>query len=245
MKYFIDTEFHEYKKKGIDTIELISIGIVNENGKEYYAVCNEFDVKSAWNNEWLKENVLKPIFNELLEKDELILYHAENVYCWNRRRLKQLINKYGKTNKEIAGEIIKFVNPYAENRKCKWCATDHVFYKSGNETDKYQHITKPDSKLVGEIETNQISVDKKIDFYAYYADYDWVVFCWLFGRMIDLPKGFPMFCMDLMQMMKERNLTEEWRIKVCPAPKKEHDALADARWNMKLYKRIINYEHFS
>jgi hypothetical protein len=25
----------------------------------------------------------------------------------------------------------------------------------------------------------------KPEFYGYYSDYDWVVFCWLFGRMIE------------------------------------------------------------
>ena len=25
-------------------------------------------------------------------------------------------------------------------------------------------------------------------FFGWYASYDWVVFCWIFGRMIDLPK---------------------------------------------------------
>lgn len=33
MKYFLDTEFHEDGK----TIDLISIGIVAEDGREYYA----------------------------------------------------------------------------------------------------------------------------------------------------------------------------------------------------------------
>lgn len=41
------------------------------------------------------------------------------------------------------------------------------------------------------------------EIYAYYADYDWVVFCSLFGRMIDLPHGFPMYCKDLKQSLDE------------------------------------------
>src|SRR5688500_2673686 len=32
------------------------------------------------------------------------------------------------------------------------------------------------------------------EFWAYFADYDWVILCQLYGRMIDLPKGWPMFC---------------------------------------------------
>lgn len=38
------------------------------------------------------------------------------------------------------------------------------------------------------------------EFWAYYADYDWVIFCQLFGAMIDLPEGWPMFCRDIKQM---------------------------------------------
>ena len=49
MKYYLDTEFHEYKKNGIDTIELISIGIVAEDGREYYAISKDFNLKEAWN----------------------------------------------------------------------------------------------------------------------------------------------------------------------------------------------------
>src|SRR5690349_13344625 len=32
---------------------------------------------------------------------------------------------------------------------------------------------------------------EKPEFWGYYSDYDWVVFCQLFGRMIDLPKDYP------------------------------------------------------
>ena len=52
MKYFYDTEFIEDGS----TIELISIGVVAEDGREYYAVSTEFDAAAA--NEWVRENVL-------------------------------------------------------------------------------------------------------------------------------------------------------------------------------------------
>ncbi len=41
---------------------------------------------------------------------------------------------------------------------------------------------------------------EKAQFWGYYSDYDWVAFCQLFGSMVDLPKGYPMFCMDLKQL---------------------------------------------
>lgn len=74
--------------------------------------------------------------------------------------------------------------------------------------------------------------------WGFFADYDWIVLCQLFGTMMQLPPWFPKFCMDLKQSMVERGLSSEWKRTVCPDPKDEHHALADARWNRDLYKAI-------
>ncbi len=66
----------------------------------------------------------------------------------------------------------------------------------------------------------------KPEFWGYYADYDWVVFCQIFGAMLDLPKGWPMYCRDIKQRCAERGDPQ--------LPKQdstEHNALNDARWN--------------
>lgn len=243
MKYFLDTEFLEgTQKKWFGqtklTIDLISIGIVAEDDREYYAISKDFNLKEAWNRYdlvkysfrdfgltpnykkvyWIRDNVLKPIFIELRAKEveEYNIAQRRNVvldfptYSFCFREFKRLLNKYGKTNKQIAGEIKDF-------------------------------IEKPPGIY------HQITLDKN-QFYGYFADYDWVVFCWLFGRMIDLPKGFPMYCIDLKQ---ELDRIQEIRfgltlykgslandIKTLPDyPKQtnEHNALADARWNRQLY----------
>lgn len=52
MRYFFDTEFIE---NGL-TIDLISIGVVDENGREYYAISTEFDPDKA--GAWVRANVL-------------------------------------------------------------------------------------------------------------------------------------------------------------------------------------------
>src|SRR5258708_2885453 len=52
MRYWMDCEFIEDGH----TIELISIGIVAEDGREYYAQSGEFDRRNA--SDWVKENVL-------------------------------------------------------------------------------------------------------------------------------------------------------------------------------------------
>jgi hypothetical protein len=36
---------------------------------------------------------------------------------------------------------------------------------------------------------NLVGDDPAPEFWGYYADYDWVVFCQIFGTMVDLPKG--------------------------------------------------------
>jgi hypothetical protein len=71
------------------------------------------------------------------------------------------------------------------------------------------------------------------EFWAYYADYDWVALCQLFGRMVDLPKGWPMFCRDLIQTIKAGIIPKESLPK--QDARSEHDALADAQWNREVW----------
>jgi hypothetical protein len=78
--------------------------------------------------------------------------------------------------------------------------------------------------------------DDAPEFWGYYADYDWVVFCWLFGAMVDLPKGWPMYCRDLKQWSDQIGAPK------FEAPKGEHNALADARWNKSLYEHLITFK---
>ncbi|HEY2762631.1 MAG TPA: polyadenylate-specific 3'-exoribonuclease AS [Pseudonocardiaceae bacterium] len=52
MRFFYDCEFIEDG----ETIELISIGVVDEKGREYYAVSTEFDPQRA--GDWVRSRVL-------------------------------------------------------------------------------------------------------------------------------------------------------------------------------------------
>jgi len=72
------------------------------------------------------------------------------------------------------------------------------------------------------------------EFWAYYADYDWVVLCQLYGRMIDLPKGWPMYCRDVKQLCDEAGNPQ--LIKQTEGP--EHNALADAIWTKKAWEHL-------
>lgn len=246
MRYYLDTEFLEGTQKSFfgktkPTIDLISIGIVSEDGREYYAISKDFNLKEAWNRYdivteqvygdlrnifpegrkkkvyWIRENVLKPIFDKFLNP---IQDSIDNNYRkFTLRNFKFLLSKYGKSNKKIAQEIKEFVyntsdirNPYTI---ANWDEVKHLF---------------------------------PLEFYTYYGDYDWVVFCWLFGKMIDIPKGFPMYSKDLKQILDDKlpepKLSE---VKLNPFsnyPKNpdEHNALADAHWNRALHTFLENLE---
>jgi len=74
------------------------------------------------------------------------------------------------------------------------------------------------------------------EFWAYFADYDWVAFCQLFGTMMDLPDGYPKYCRDLKQLADSRGFK---RSDLPPQDEAEaHDALVDAHWGLKAYQRM-------
>ena len=102
-----------------------------------------------------------------------------------------------------------------------------------NVISKLEDIPRKNIKEIKKEIINFVGNDKNPEFWAYYADYDWVVFCWIFGRMIDLPEHFPMYCRDLKQLM---DFIGKDKI---PNPNNEHNALADAEWNEQLYNHLM------
>ena len=152
------------------TIDLISVGICSSDGEEYYAISKDFNLKEAWNRYdlvkdgfrdcgmtpnykrvyWIRENVLKPIFIELRAKEveEYNIAERRNVvldfptYSFCFKEFKRLINKYGKSNKQIAEEIKEFI-AYSEEpelqpddyhyKKDNWNFKDVQFYGYGQD----------------------------------------------------------------------------------------------------------------
>jgi hypothetical protein len=154
MRIWFDTEFYEDGR----TIELISIGMVREDGATYYAEvpdCYEISGRDPW----LVENV----------RPHLGWADAPRV-----------------SRAEIAQDLLAFAGDAPE-------------------------------------------------FWAYYADYDWVALCQLYGRMIDLPKGWPMFCRDLKQLCVDLG-----NPKLPSQEDGEHNALADAFWNRSAHSFLID-----
>lgn len=98
-------------------------------------------------------------------------------------------------------------------------------------------VTKPLFRIRTDL-LNLFKNDPSPEFWAYYADYDWVLFCQIFGTMLDLPKNFPMLCLDIEQKRRALGFTKD----VYPEKfKPEHNALVDALWDMQA---LINLNVF-
>jgi hypothetical protein len=251
-RYFYDCEFLEGTQTkrflGIPygntkpTIDLISIGIVTEDGRELYLISKGFNLREAWERYdlkpdinqggmkkvyWIRENVLKPIYNDLANFH--IKGYASNKKHYNYtifntrflefdyKSLKWLIENYGYTNAEIAEKVKEF------------CTNDPLSIKKA----KYYNVQH-----------------NPIELYGYYSAYDHVALCWLFGKMLDLPNGFPMYTIDLKQELDKKaewmmlRASKEWwlnefkNFRNYPKQTNEHNALADARWNKELHNFI-------
>lgn len=87
--------------------------------------------------------------------------------------------------------------------------------------------------LTGQRKPRAAIAEELIDFagpapewWAYYADYDWVALCQLYGRMIDLPAGWPMYCRDVKQLADQLGVD----LSEVPQMGAKHNALVDAEW---------------
>lgn len=151
MRFWFDTEFIEDGR----TIDLISIGVVAEDGRTYYAESSECDLSRA--NPWVKQNVLP---------------HLRGLHSVKRRA-------------QIAADLIEFMG-------------------------------------------------EKPEIWAYFAAYDWVVLCQLFGTMMFLPEGWPMWCRDVKQLCDSLGNPH------LPMQEgQEHDAMADAEWTAEAWRYLV------
>lgn len=75
----------------------------------------------------------------------------------------------------------------------------------------------------------------KPEFWGYYADYDWVALCQLYGTMMDLPKSWPILCMDIKQAAIMAGIDD-----LPQQTSTEHNALADAHWNVEAFKYLAS-----
>ena len=227
MKYFIDTEFTEGPHTSIfgyrhHAIQLVSIGIVAEDGREYYAINDKYNPRLS--NDFVKNHVIPNLNEPFLVRDNW------EVVCDLGSYLGSI-----KTISEIKTDINQFICPF-------------------DKASEYAGAGSIDEGFVGYLTENPP------EFYGYYSDYDWVVFCSIYGSMVNLPKPFPKYCRDLKQMIDDaaelirqigigthsegnksypKNPLQFLKsMNTYPKESYKHNALLDARWNKELYKFI-------
>jgi hypothetical protein len=167
MRYFYDTEFIEDGR----TIDLISIGIVAEDGREYYAV------------------------NQAITSG----------------RLERKLRRHGWLMANVVPSLPKPSGDWNLHMPKSWLFD----YRS----PLVKHYL-----TIGDEVRDFLLADDSPELWADYAAYDHVALCQLWGPMIDLPEGLPMFTRDIQQ--------EAARLGVAELPQQaegEHNALADAR----------------
>ncbi len=177
-----DTEFLEDGH----TIELISIGIVCDDRREYYAVNADCDFRRVRDDDWLWANVV----------------------------------------------------PHLPTTKTSW--DDPKVGRAVTELDRRSSLVKPKWVIANEVRDFITSVIPEGDdpkLWAYYGAYDHVALAQLFGKMIDLPDGIPMWTHELMQLLE----TVEADFVKPRQSVNEHDALADACWNMRLLRAVMGW----
>ena len=130
MKYSIDTEFIESGK----TIDLVSIGIVAEDGREVYMQSVEFNPDKA--SEWVKENVLNRL-EECLQANITVdsrqpytnhIHYHRHGQCTFKNLSKHIIGTHAncpwRTREQIKNEIAAFmdIEKYGKPELIGWCA---------------------------------------------------------------------------------------------------------------------------
>jgi len=229
MNYYYDCEFLEgsqkedfpislFRKNTPPTIDLISIGIVAEDGREYYAISKDFNLKEAWNRYdvvntvfngdlrnqypngrdmkvyWIRDNVLKPIWIDLF-----LNYEAEFTFLKGKAYdVFESELKAGTHDKYFTFKSVKaLIDRYGKSNK-QISEEIRTFITGSYKINEGYGDYWSNPEFVG------------INLYGYYSAYDHVALCWLFGKMINLPKGFPMYTRDLKQMMDEKAESLKW-----------------------------------
>jgi hypothetical protein len=162
VKIYMDWEFLEDG----ETIAPISVALVREDGREYYAVNADMPVGRIMQHDWLRANVVPSL--PIIRHDGIRPFKKPFLDC---------AHPDVKRRDQIASEVRQFI------------------------------VGTPSVELWG-----------------WYSAYDHVCLAQLFGRMIDLPTGIPMWTNDLKQ--------EAERLGNPQMPEQEsgvHNALADAR----------------
>jgi hypothetical protein len=177
-----DLEFIEYRTGWLRkryTIDLISIALVSDDGRTYYAVNRDMPVRRFRKHKWLMENVVP----------SLPKGHGDRRNHVPKSWLFDYADPVVKPQTQIAREVAAFIQT-----------------------------------------TNDVAL------WANYGAYDHVRLCWLWGLMVDLPPGVPMFTNDIQQEARRQGLGWD---ELPKQESSEHNALADARHNQTVRRWLV------
>lgn len=193
MKIFYDTEFIEDGR----TIDLISIGMVAEDGRELYLVSEKIERDPLYSrictHNWLMANVVPHLPLHIRYDGSPHIGQPNSPNIFPRRSGHFTLD---------AGD-----NRIVSRRYIRNAVRGFI-------------LATPDVEL-----------------WAWYGAYDHVLLAQMFGPMVNLPEGIPMWTNDLRQ--------EVHRLGNPPTPEQsgdEHNALADARHVRDMYAALSDRE---
>lgn len=172
MRIYYDCEFLEDSR----TIDLISIGMVAEDGRELYAVAEEIQSE--------------PLYERICHEP------------W----------------------LMQHVVPHLPLRPNSKVEQPHAQHKGWFHLDQHDNRIMP-RRMIRNAVREFIRATPDVEPWAWYGAYDHVALAQLFGRMVHLPEGVPMYTRDLRQEYDRLGAPEG----LPEQAEGEHNALADAR----------------
>lgn len=220
MKHFYDLEFLERCEPGENSgsIDLISIGIVSDDGSEYYAVNSDIQTDKDLHQRISEHDFLaKNVVMHLPLVDDRKVAEQLKAAAMSKREpfFEPSDRQYTDTSTRLEWEL----DLTDRDVKPRWVIANEVREYFLNRLDHGLHDDEQDD--VGEVEL-----------WANFGAYDHVRLMWLWGPMIKRPVHLPMFTHDLQQYASFLG------VKYHELPKQEaakHDALADARHNQAIW----------
>ena len=188
------------------SITLISIGMITDDGASYYAVNGDLDDTTRRDPDLRGGYIGKTPWERIVENDWLVRNVVSHLPVKGRPAATLGSVFGGKANAR------------------------------GLELDHTNSDVKPRQVIANEVRDFIQAAGPGVELWAWYGAYDHVALCWLWGRMIDLPDGVPMWTNDLRQ--------ERARLGDPEMPRQgagEHNALADAVHNRDMARFLDQY----
>lgn len=211
-KIFFDTEFTGLHQN----TTLISIGLVSEDDRTFYAELNDYDKSQV--DEWLEDNVIKKLTMKEPPKGE------DEYYAATKHTSNPIGNNiYDAYSVQVRGSMEQI-------KECltKWLAQFNCEFDTDNDGDcQYHKYGCP-----------------KIEMWSDCLAYDWVLFNQIFGHAFNIPKNVYYIPFDICTLMKVKGVDpdigrENFGCGSHYYEMPKHNALWDARVIKMCYDKLM------